>query len=62
MAPSLTSREILTRLSLAEGVKSALGRIVAVVERIHFGGREASEADYRNCRVDYRSLAGSAGT
>ena len=57
LAPSLTSREILERLHLTEGAKSALARIVTMAELNHFGGRAASEAAYQACRENYRRLA-----
>ncbi len=56
-APSLTSREILGRLSLREDAKAALARIVTSAELDHFGGRASSESDYLSCREAYRRLA-----
>ena len=54
---SLTSREIMSRASLAEGAGAALSLIVRLAELSHFGGRAPSEADYRSCRESYRQLA-----
>ena len=56
LAPSLTSREILGRLALAEEARQALARLVAFAELDHFGGRTSSEEDYRSCLEDCRRL------
>ena len=57
--PSLTGREIVSRLSLEEDARSALARIVAASEVDYFGGRSSSESDYESCRKDFGRLARS---
>ncbi len=59
--PSLTSREIMGRVSLTEGGKSALGLIVTAAELSHFGGRAPSEPEYRACRENFQCLAVDSG-
>lgn len=49
LAPSLTSREILARVTLPARAREALGALVLAVEISRFGGTEAGEADYRAC-------------
>ena len=58
--PSLTSREIVARATLAEGGRAALALIVRMAELSHFGGRAPSPADYRRCRESYHLLASVA--
>ena len=58
--PSLTSREIMARATLAEGARAALSLIVRMAELSHFGGRAPSEADYQRCREGYRRLVSPA--
>jgi hypothetical protein len=58
--PSLTSREIMARVTLAEGACAALALIVRMAELSHFGGRAPSEADYQRCREGHHRLASPA--
>jgi hypothetical protein len=57
LEPSLTSREILSKLSLREDAKFALARIVTLAELNYFGGRASTEREYQTCRADNRHLA-----
>lgn len=57
IAPSLTSREVASRLSLPEQASGALSAIVSAVELSHFGGRDADAADYQRCREGYLQIA-----
>jgi hypothetical protein len=50
IAESLTSREILRRVSLTESGRAALRDIVARVEWTYFGENPAEAADYAICR------------
>ncbi len=52
--PSSTSREILSSAAIAATVRTALGPLVAAVERVHFGGGSASIEDYSACLDHYR--------
>ena len=64
LAPSLTSREILARLSLPERASAAFAAIVDAVELSHFGGRPADAGQYDARRQDFLRFAeetGSAG-
>ncbi len=49
LAPSLTSREILSRVPLPERAREALAGLVLAVEISRFGGAPAGERDYRAC-------------
>jgi len=49
LAPSLTSREIVSRAQLPARAREALGGLVLAVEISRFGGVPAGEADYRAC-------------
>jgi Domain of unknown function (DUF4129) len=49
LAPSLTSREIVERISLPSGARDALEGLVLAVEVSRFGGEPAAEGDYRAC-------------
>ncbi len=57
IAPSLTSREVASRLSLPEQASGALSAIVSAVELSHFGGRDADATDYQQCRDRYLQIA-----
>ena len=57
IAPSLTSREVASRLSLPEQASGALSAIVSAVELSHFGGRDADAGDYQHCRERYLQIA-----
>ena len=50
LPPSLTSREVRQQVRLDDSGGEALDRLVAVTERSRFGGRAASESDFRACR------------
>lgn len=56
LAPSLTSREILSAVPLPPAAREALGGLVAAVERSRFGGAEAGEGDYRACHARFRAF------
>ena len=60
IAPSLTSREVASRLSLPEQSAEALSAIVSAVELSHFGGRVPGEGDYASCRESYFRVAGDS--
>jgi hypothetical protein len=49
LAPSLTSREIVSRVPLPARAREALGGLVLAVEVSRFGGAPAGETDYRAC-------------
>jgi hypothetical protein len=55
-AVSLTSREILRRIQLSDIGRRALAAIIQAVERIYFGGQEAGQADYAECRDHFDAL------
>jgi len=57
IAPSLTSREILSHVDLAPEPRSALGGLVGAVEVSHFGGTEPSESDFARCRELFEAFA-----
>jgi hypothetical protein len=57
LSSSMTSREILRRLRLEDHEKEALSVLVRVTELTHFGGRGATEAEYRQCRDLYQRIA-----
>jgi len=54
----LTSREILRSLRKTASVAQPLATIVAAVEFVHFGGRDATEDDYRRCADSLARLEG----
>ncbi|WP_420102946.1 hypothetical protein [Bosea sp. (in: a-proteobacteria)] len=55
-AVSLTSREILRKVSLPQAGTGALGAIVQSVEQTYFGGRSAGQEDYLGCRENFEVL------
>lgn len=55
--PALTSRDIAALDSLPEAPRGAFARMAQAVERTLFGGRPASEADFRRARDDYEAFA-----
>ncbi|WP_199084808.1 hypothetical protein [Bosea sp. ASV33] len=55
-AVSLTSREILRKVSLPQAGTGALGAIVQSVEQTYFGGRSAGREDYLGCRQEFEVL------
>ncbi len=61
-AASWTSWEIVRRLTLPGDAAAALSRIVALSESSHFGGRPASEGDFRSCRANFESFAAAIGS
>jgi hypothetical protein len=61
LAGSLTSRELLRELGLAEAPRAALGTLVREVEVSHFGGRPADRTRFERCLASYRLLAGEGG-
>lgn len=56
LAPSLTSREIVSRARLAPAARDALSALVAAVEVSHFGGVESGEQDYRACLARFHTF------
>ena len=61
-AVSLTSREILRKVSLPQAGTGALGAIVQSVEQTYFGGRPAGHEDYLGCRQEFETLRRSLTT
>lgn len=57
LSSAMTSREILRRLQLEQQEREALSVLVRLTEVTHFGGRGASEADFRQCRALYENIA-----
>ena len=55
-ADSLTSREILARLTLPEGGREALADLIRRVEFAHFGAKPSSLEDYAACKASYEGL------
>jgi hypothetical protein len=53
ISPALTSREILSRVKLPDGARTALRHLVLSVESCLFGGRTAGPAEYAGCRESY---------
>jgi len=60
--PALTSREVLSRASLAPKAQSGLATIVSAVEAGHFGGKAIDRTMYQNCLDGYRDIASSDAT
>lgn len=58
LAPAMTGREVLHLAALPGAAAEPLGRMVALSEIKHFGGREASAPDYRVCRADFLKISG----
>ncbi len=56
---ALTSREVLSRASLAPKARSGLTFIVAAVESGHFGGKRVDRKTYERCLDGYRDIAAS---
>jgi hypothetical protein len=54
--PAWTSREVATRVPLEDTVREGLRALVHAVERVHFGGLPADEAEYRRCADDTTAL------
>jgi Domain of unknown function (DUF4129) len=57
VAPAMTSREILGRVPLLADAREALANLITAVELTHFGGDDASEADYIRCRAQFQVFA-----
>lgn len=53
---AMTSREILRRLKLEQAEREAMSVLVRMTEVTHFGGREASESEFRECRALYEQI------
>jgi len=49
LAPSLTSREIVTRVALPARAREALSGLVVAVEVSRFGGAEPGEREFQAC-------------
>jgi hypothetical protein len=56
LAPSLTSREIVSHAPMPTRARDALRALALAVEITHFGGAEPNEADYRACRERYQAF------
>jgi hypothetical protein len=61
-AVSLTSREILRRIQLPDVGRRSLTVIIRSVERTYFGGEDADQDDYSECRVHFENLKQSLAT
>jgi len=65
LAPGMTAREALARLTLPAPARPALADLVEAVETTTFAGRAASERDYRRCADRFgvlkSALAGASG-
>lgn len=55
---SLTSRELIRRLDLAETRRQAFRELVLAVETCHFGTRQPESRDYEACVDRFRALVG----
>ena len=58
IADSLTSREIVERLTLPDRGRAALADLIERVERVHFGRRVAGSGDYDAARQSFETLLG----
>jgi hypothetical protein len=61
-ALSLTSREILRRVQLPDIGRHALTAIIRSVERTYFGGEDADQDAYSDCRIHFENLKQSLAT
>jgi hypothetical protein len=61
-AVSLTSREILRRVQLPDLGRQSLTAIIRSVERTYFGGEDAGQNDYADCRSHFETLKHSLAT
>ncbi len=59
LAPSLTSREIVSRVRMAPGARDALADLVAAVEISYFGSEVPGEADYQACLARFHAFLGT---
>lgn len=57
LAPAMTSREILARVPVLADAREALTGLITAVELTHFGGGDATEADYIRCRAQFQVFA-----
>ena len=57
ISPSLTSREVLTRVSLTDDARMALTGLVTAVELTHFGNEVPGRGDYDECMSHFRAFA-----
>jgi hypothetical protein len=55
-AVSLTSREILRRVQLSDVGRQSLSAIIRSVELTYFGGEDAGQNDYSDCRSNFETL------
>lgn len=55
-AVSLTSREILRRVQLSDIGRRSLSAIIRSVERTYFGGEDAGQSDYSDCRTNFETF------
>lgn len=62
IADSLTSREVLQRLTLPDLGRRALGDLIQRVELVYFGSRPAAHGDYSACRSSFDALIGAMQT
>lgn len=56
LSPSLTSREIVSRVPLPARARDALVALVLAVELSRFGGAAAGERDYRDCLARFQDF------
>jgi hypothetical protein len=61
-AISLTSREILRRVQLSDIARQSLSAIIRSVERTYFGGGDAGQRDYSDCRTNFETFKRSLTT
>jgi hypothetical protein len=61
-AVSLTSREILRRVQLSDVGRQSLSAIIRSVELTYFGGEDAGQNDYSDCRSNFETLKRSLAT
>ena len=56
ISPDLTSREVLRTMRGKPDAAKPLGTIVRAVEFVHFGGRQATAADYETCTASLAKI------
>jgi hypothetical protein len=61
-AVSLTSREILRRVQLSDIARQSLSAIIRSVERTYFGGGDAGQRDYSDCKTNFETFKRSLTT
>jgi hypothetical protein len=57
VTPSMTSREILTRVPLLADAREAFAGLITAVEITHFGDEPANAVDYQRCREQFHVFA-----